>query len=425
MTVAADALPASVVACRVDAERVLARCAELAALSARSDGICRIYLSAEHARANELVGGWMRAAGMTVQVDAAGSLCGRYPAADAGAPALVVGSHLDTVPDAGRYDGILGVLLGVAAVERLARDGVRLPFHLDVIGFGEEEGVRFGTTLMTSRAFAGTWEPRWLALADADGVTLEAALRAFGLDPEAVPGAARDPADLLGFIEPHIEQGPVLEQRGLPLAVVGAIAGTRRFRARVTGRAGHAGTTPMGVRQDALAGAAEAVLLLERIASGAGVVATVGRLETRPGVANVIPGAAEFSIDIRAGDDARRDAALRDFVAELETALAARGLRLELEETHAAGAVALAPWLQRTLAAAVGGLGIEAPTLDSGAGHDAMAVAGACAAGMLFIRCAGGISHHPDEAVTADDTAWALAALERAIAAIGAEHADA
>ena len=406
------------------ARAVLARCDTLAALSARPDAICRVYLSAEHRAANELVGTWMGEAGMDVWQDAAGSICGRYPAAtealarDAAAdpwPVLVIGSHLDTVPDAGRYDGTLGVLLGISAIESLSRRGVRLPFHVDVVGFGEEEGVRFATTLISSRAFAGTFEPAWLDLRDGEGVTLAEALVRFGLDPGALPRASRAGQDLMGYLEVHIEQGPVLEQRGLPLGVVSAIAGTRRLRLRVTGQAGHAGTTPMDLRRDALAGAALGITALERVAHDHGVVATVGRIACTPGAVNVIPGSAEFSVDIRCGDDARRDAALEAFLQGFRATCETRELELDVAETHAAGAVQCSLWLRQALAETVAALGSEPVELESGAGHDAMAVAAVCDVGMLFLRCAGGISHHPAEAVSAEDVAWALLALERTI----------
>lgn len=394
------------------AQRILARCDELAALSDSADGIRRVFLSPEHRAANASVGGWMRQAGMAVREDGVGSVWGRYAATEAAAPAVVVGSHLDTVPDAGRYDGTLGVLLGIAAVEALQGARRRLPFHVEVVGFGEEEGVRFGATLLASRAFAGDWQPEWLALRDADNLSLEAAMSAFGLNPAAAAQASRADAPPLAYLELHIEQGPVLEDRGLPLGVVRAIAGCRRFNVRIEGTAGHAGTTPMNLRRDALAGAAEAVSLLEDLARREGLVATVGQLRCLPGAANVVPGAVEFSVDARAGDDGRRDALVDAFAAGLKRLSAARKLEHTMLETHSAAAAECAPWLQSTLAEAVAELDVRPLHLDSGAGHDAMAVARLCDVGMLFIRCAGGVSHHPDESVTVNDVACALAALQ-------------
>lgn len=397
------------------AQRILARCDELAALSDDADGIRRVFLSPQHRDANACVGRWMRQAGMTVWEDAVGSVWGRCAAAEATAPAVVVGSHLDTVPDAGRYDGTLGVLLGIAAVEALQGTGERLPFHVDVVGFGEEEGVRFGATLMSSRAFAGNWQPEWLALRDADDVSLRAAMSAFGLVPAEAAQASRAHAPPLAYLEVHIEQGPVLEARGLPLGVVRAIAGCRRFNVNVAGAASHAGTTPMNLRRDALAGAAEAVSLLESLARREGLVATVGQLRCLPGAANVIPATVEFSVDARAGEDGRRDALVDAFAAGLKRLSAERQLESTMRETHSAAAAQCAAWLQSTLAEAVSEQDIPPLHLDSGAGHDAMAVAGLCDVGMLFVRCAGGVSHHPDESVTVEDVACALAALQSAL----------
>ena len=397
------------------ARRIMARCDALAELSDLPTGIRRVYLSAEHRLANERVGGWMREAGMAVRQDAAGSMWGSYAGTAEDAPALVIGSHLDTVPNAGRYDGILGVLLGIAAVEALHREGRRLPFPVEVVGFGEEEGVRFGTTLITSRAFAGTWDADWLRLTDEGGVTLAAAMRDFGLTPTAAGEASRAANPPFAYLEPHIEQGPVLEDLGLPLGVVSAIVGCRRFVARVEGAAGHAGTMPMRLRRDALVGAAEAVTLLDELARRRDAVATVGQLRCLPGAANVVPGTVEFSVDVRAGDDPRRDALVAEFEAAFTRLCAARNLAASLRETHNADAAQCAPWLQGTFADVLRELGTEPASLASGAGHDAMAVAALCDVGMLFIRCAGGLSHHPDESVTAQDVAWALKALQRTL----------
>lgn len=405
------------------AQRILARCDALAELSDLPTAIRRVYLSAEHRLANERVGGWMREAGMAVWQDAAGSVWGRHAANAENAPALVIGSHLDTVPNAGRYDGILGVLLGIAAVEALHREGRRLPFPVEVVGFGEEEGVRFGTTLITSRAFAGTWDADWLNLTDEGGVTLAAAMTDFGLAPEAVGEASRATNPPFAYLEPHIEQGPVLEDLGLPLGVVSAIVGCRRFIARVEGAAGHAGAMPMRLRRDALVGAAEAVTLLEALARRRDAVATVGQVRCLPGAANVVPGTVEFSVDVRAGDDARRDALIAEFEAEFTRLCTARNLAASLRETHNADAAQCAPWLQGTFTDALRELGTEPVSLPSGAGHDAMAVAALCDVGMLFIRCAGGLSHHPDESVTAEDVAWALRALQCTLDHIGRTRA--
>ena len=406
------------------AAQIMRRCAALGALSCLPDHICRTYLTAEHAQCNRRVGAWLEAAGLECRQDAVGNLWGRLPAARQAGPAdatpsLIVGSHLDTVPNAGKYDGILGVLLGLAVAAKLRRSAVELPFHLDVVGFGDEEGVRFGATLLGSRAAAGTWEPRWLALKDRDGISLEQALLAFGGDPSAVAACSRAGEPLLGYLEVHIEQGPVLDRTAQPLGVVTHIAGTKRFRLEVLGQAGHAGTVPMAMRRDALAAAAEIVLLVERVAQRRQVVATVGDLACQPGAANVIPGRCALTIDLRAGDDAGRDRAVAELQAEAARMLGARNLRGNWVEIHAAGAVACADGMQALLGQALEAMALPAPKLMSGAGHDAMAMAAVTDVGMLFVRCADGISHHPDERVSVDDVALAMQALERAILALG------
>lgn len=393
------------------AQEILQRCDLLAGMSSLDSGICRVYLSAEHQAANEQAMRWMTEAGMAATVDAAGNVRGRYAGATPDAPVLLIGSHLDTIIDAGAYDGILGVLLGISAVSELHTAGRRLPFALEVIGFAEEEGVRFGTTLMTSRALAGTWDENWWRLEDADGVSLHAAFESFGLDPGQIGKARLTDDAVLGYVEAHIEQGPVLEQQGRALGVVTAIAGAKRLQIRIEGQAGHAGTTPMTMRRDALVAAGRAVARAEEIARRLDVVATVGQMSAEPGGVNVIPRAAEFSLDIRSGTDALRDAALEEFLAELERDCADRNLGLKVNETHAAPAVPCAPGLQDLWAGALEDIGVEPSRLASGAGHDAMAVADLCDVAMLFIRCTGGISHNPAEAVLAADVALAHEAM--------------
>ena len=422
-------LPAAVAQQLSKAEQILSRCDALAQYSSMSGGICRVYLSESHRQANECVGRWMDQAGMTRWMDAAGSLCGRYPSATRDAPVVVIGSHLDSIPDAGRYDGILGVLLGIAVIESLGPNANELPFGLEVIGFGEEEGVRFGTTLMASRAFAGTWDSSWWDLVDADGISLDTAFTRFGLTPSEVDRASRRDEgkmhpQVLAYLEAHIEQGPVLESLGLPLGVVTAIAGARRFKVHIMGMAGHAGTTPMNLRRDALVAAARAVVLIEELALLRGLVATVGQISCEPGAVNVIPGSAEFSVDIRSADDQLRDAVVLEIETSLATLCAERNLELTIDPTHTASAVGCAPGLQQSMSASLQQLGCKAHKLASGAGHDAMAVADVCDVGMLFIRCTGGISHHPAEAVTQVDVAWALAALLLTIENIAVEKSS-
>ncbi|MBB2922769.1 allantoate amidohydrolase [Cellulomonas cellasea] len=411
------AAPGVGAAALAEADLLLDRADVLATHSASPTGIERVYLSPEHARVHEVVGAWMRDAGLRTWQDPAGNLCGRLEGERDGLPALLLGSHLDTVPGAGRYDGILGVLAAVAVAARVAPG--TLPFALELVAFGDEEGTRFGTTLLGSRALAGTWDPAWGALTDRDGVTLADAARAFGLDPARIAGAARAPGSLVGYLEAHIEQGPLLEEAGRALGLVTSIAAARRFELTLTGEARHC-ATPWHRRRDALTGAAEAVLTVERVARARGCPATVGRIVARPGAVNVIPGVATFSLDLRAPSDAERDATWDVLRAELERVAADRGLVLDVTPTHEAPAVHCAPHLQDALragiAAAIGDP--NAPELFSVAGHDAMAVAAVTDVAMLFVRCAGGISHHADESVIREDVAATIDALHAAVLAL-------
>ncbi len=383
---------------------VQARLAELARLTDEPGCLTRLYLSPAHRQAVTLVGDWMAAAGMSVALDAAATLIGRYAGRQASHQTLLLGSHIDTVRSAGRYDGTLGVVAAIEAVASLHRAGERLPFALEVLAFGDEEGVRFPTTLTGSRALAGGFDPVALDGRDGDGISLAEALRAFGGLPDRVTALARPPETVLGYVELHIEQGPVLEAADLPLGIVTAINGATRYRATIVGTPGHAGTVPMGLRRDALAAAAEMVLAVERIARGAkDLVATVGRIEASPGAVNVIPGMVRFTIDLRAPDDSTRAAACAALSAELQALAALRDVELALEQTHDAPAAPCDPRLIGQLEAAVVRAGLRPLRLPSGAGHDGMALARLCPIGMLFVRCRRGLSHHPDEfAATAD-----------------------
>jgi allantoate deiminase len=390
-----------------DAATVLERCARLGEISEAHGLLVRRYATPAMREANALVGGWMRDAGLDVRIDAAGNLIGRR---EGGERTLVLGSHLDTVRDAGTYDGPLGVLAGLAVVERLG--SARLPFAVEVVGFADEEGTRFGTTFLGSRAWAGTWDPEWAALEDEDGVTLAGALREFGGDPDGIAGAVRDPGTLLGYCEVHIEQGPVLDDLGLAVGVVDAIAGATRAEVRFGGQAGHAGTVPMERRRDAACGVAELILAAEAAGRGTpGLVATVGRVAVQPGAPNVVPGAAVASLDVRHGDDAVRGPAVRGLRAEAEAIAARRGLDLAWAPRLEAPAVAADGVLTAHLSGAIEAAGLPVTRLTSGAGHDAVALAALTGVGMLFVRCAGGLSHHPDESVDADDVAVALEVL--------------
>jgi allantoate deiminase len=325
---------------------------ELGAISAEPHRLVRLFLSPEHRRAADLVSGWMRTAGMTVSEDALGTVRGRFGDATR---RLLIGSHLDSVIDAGRYDGPLGVIAGILAVEHWARAGQARSFGIDVLAFGDEEGSRFPATLTSSSACAGVFEHETLLLPDAGGVTLEAALRAYGKNPTDIPAAAYG-ADTAAYVEVHIEQGPVLEAKGQPLGVVTGIVGQTRIRVSVTGEAGHAGTVPMTLRRDAYAGSAEMAVALEAIAREHpedGMVGTVGRIEVAPGAVNIIPASAVFTVDLRALTDALRMAAKRLFEEQSRRIAAARGLNVSFETFHEIATAHCAPALQELLAASI------------------------------------------------------------------------
>jgi allantoate deiminase len=417
------------------ASEVLDRCAQLDRYSSLARGLERVYLSPEHAQANALAARWMEDAGLRTWQDAAGNQWGRHEGRAPGLPALVIGSHLDTVPDAGSYDGMLGVVMAIAVAERLTQKIEQgrvghFPFALEVVGFSDEEGTRFGKALLGSQAVAGTWDGDWWELRDKAGTTLHTAFGEFGLDPRRIGDAARAPETLVGYLEAHIEQGPYLEAADVSLGYVTTIAGARRFRLSVVGEARHAGGTPYPRRRDALVGASEAITAIERLArasdgedqeSGGECIATVGRIEVQPGAVNVIPGRADFSLDLRAATDADRDAMWEQMRAEIERLCAARQLRFEVFEAHNAPAAPCAPWLQEAVVDGIRATGDPAPMgLWSRAGHDAMAMAAVTDIGMLFVRCHDGISHHADEDVREVDVEAGLDAFEQAVLSVAA-----
>ncbi|SPJ32783.1 allantoate amidohydrolase [Kushneria phyllosphaerae] len=403
-------------------DAIVAACDQLAAISADEGQLTRCYLTPEHARANAQLAQWMQGAGMQTWQDGAGNQWGRLEGSDPSLPALVLGSHSDSVINAGRFDGPLGVLLAIGVVARLNAAHHRPARTVEVVAFADEEGTRFGTALLGSRAVAGTWDSAWWDITGRDGVTLRQAFVDFGLDPERVGEAARAPESVAGYLEAHIEQGPVLEAERRSLGVVTAIAGARRFVITIKGDAGHAGTTPLVLRRDALCGAAEAIVAIETLARAAGIVATVGSLETFPGAVNVIPGEVRMTLDIRAERDEDRDRVLEAIRESCDRVGESRGLAWHWQETHSAPAVACSPRLVEALTQAIDTtIGTDRGAvmrLASGAGHDGMAMAGICDIGMLFVRCDRGISHHPDESVQSRDVDDALNAMSRAVSAL-------
>jgi len=388
------------------------RCEALARHSELPGGLTRVFLSPENRAANELVLGWMREAGMEARLDAIGNVAGRYEGNRPGLPCLMLGSHLDTVRNAGKYDGMLGVVSAIECVAALNSRKARLPFALEVIGFGDEEGVRFGTTMLGSRAVAGGLDAAVLKTKDAKGTSIEQALREFGLQPEQIPAITRKRGEVLAYAELHIEQGPVLEAEGAPVGVVTAINGFSRLRVTLSGMAGHAGTVPMGLRRDALAAAAECVLAVERIGrSEPELVATVGKIEALPGAINVIPGDVMFTIDVRAPKDSLRNDAVMTAESEVRKISEKRKIRCDIEHLQSLGVAACAPRLIAQLERAVGAKGIRVRRLPSGAGHDGMALKDLADICMLFVRCKDGISHNPAESITEADAGAGAAVL--------------
>ncbi|MEQ9863088.1 allantoate amidohydrolase [Pectobacterium aroidearum] len=404
-------------AARVASEQIMSRCDALAEISETPGQLTRVYLSLEHLRANARVGEWMREAGMSVWQDSVGNICGRYEGLTPDAPALLLGSHLDTVRNAGRYDGMLGVLTAIEVVRAFHQQGTRLPVALEIIGFGDEEGTRFGITLLGSRGLTGTWPESWLECQDAEGTSVAQALTIAGLDPLEVALAARPVSDIAAYLELHIEQGPCLEQQDLALGVVTAINGARRLNCTFLGLAGHAGTVPMTQRQDALAAAADWMAQAERATreSDPHLVATFGTLQCLPGAANVIPGEVKMTLDIRGPEDAPLDALLEKLLTLGQDIAHQRGCQFSAEEYYRIAATRCDPTLQSILNEAVVQVQGKTLLLPSGAGHDAIAIAERWPVAMLFVRCRGGISHHPDESVTTADVALALQAFYQAV----------
>jgi allantoate deiminase len=409
-------------------ERAQAMIDALGAISAEPGRLTRLYLTPEHRRAADLVAEWMRRAGLKVRMDAAATMHGFLPAGRDGLRAerrLLVGSHIDTVIDAGRYDGPLGVVAGILAVEELRARGVALPFGLEILAFGDEEGIRFPKTLIGSSTVAGSIEKSILDMVDADGNSVGNMLLKFGADPAAIKAEAYKRADMLGYLEVHIEQGPQLERWNEPLGVVLAIASQSRHRIRIAGEQGHAGTIPMPLRHDALAAAAEFITMVEELAlKGAKdhVVATVGEISVRPGAVNVIAGEAVLSLDVRAASDKARAVVVETIRQRARQIGLRRGVIIGIETVHEKPEASCVPRLRNAIGKTIREItGRKAPELLSGAGHDGLAMAQLTEIGMIFVRCRAGISHNPLEHVSIADLGLAVEALTRTVLALASE----
>jgi len=411
---------------RLRAEAATAECRLIATMSEEEGRTTRRFLTPPVAQVHAHLRERMTALGMTVLVDAAGNLRGLWKATPGENKRLVLGSHIDTVPDAGAFDGVLGVVLALDLVA--AAQQISVPYDIEVIAFSEEEGVRFGVPFLGSRAVAGRFDPALLALTDPDGVTLEQAIRDFGLDPADLDNAALS-AEAVGFLEIHIEQGPVLEAEGLPLAVVTGIAGQTRCEVKFTGHANHAGTTPMHLRHDALTAAVEWIAAVEAAArshegpSGkSDLVATVGKIVVEPNAGNVIAGEVRVSLDLRSPRDAAREKAVAELLDKASHSASRRGVQFEVHRQMDQPAVPMDEELTALLSEAVQSAGFAPQTMPSGAGHDAMVMATRLPSAMLFLRSPGGISHHPDEAVLVEDVEAALKAGEFFLQRLALKH---
>lgn len=388
------------------ASEAIARCQRLTRFSEDANGLRRTFLSSPTRDCHAEITSWLQAAGAEVSVDDAGNLRGFYPGAHSRAPRLLIGSHLDTVPNAGAYDGILGVVLGIALLESL--EGRKLPFGIEVLGFSEEEGVRFGVPFIGSRALVGRLDAELLKVRDLNGISVRTAIENFGLNPAEIPNAAIK-NDVLAYLEFHIEQGPVLETLGRPLGVVEAIVGQTRLEIRFIGQANHAGTTPMNLRHDALAAAAEWIVEVERIGQReAGLVATVGQIEAVPGASNVIASEARVTLDIRHKADDVRYRATDLLIGRAREIAERRGMLLRKNRLMSQPAVAMDPFLTDQIERAIRSTNSPPHRMASGAGHDAMILAEKVPAAMVFLRSPGGISHDPAESVNPQDVECAL-----------------
>ena len=391
---------------RERAEEVIARCRRLATFSEDQIGTRRTFLSSPMRDCHREIACWLEPLGLPVRLDAAGNLRASYPAAQSAAPKLLFGSHLDTVPNAGAYDGVLGVMLAISLLEAL--HGRRLPFGIEVVGFSEEEGVRFGVPFIGSRALVGRLDAELLKVQDSRGLSVKKVIEDFGLNPAEISQASLN-SEYFGYIEFHIEQGPVLEELRLPLASVDSIAGQSRLEFTFHGRSNHAGTTPMHLRRDALAAAAEWITAVENCArSVPGLVATVGKIEAKPGATNVIAGETRATLDVRHGSDEIRTRAAKDLVERAQDIAERRGLTARWKTLLEQPAVAMDTFLVSEIECAIAKTGSTPHRMVSGAGHDAMILAEKVPAAMIFLRTPGGISHDPAESVAVEDVEKAI-----------------
>jgi hydantoinase/carbamoylase family amidase len=385
-------------------KRILALADHLASWSETADALTCTYLSTAHLAVAEELAKLMKKAGLAVKIDTVENVIGRHESRAPAAKTVIVGSHYDTVRNAGKYDGRLGILTALVIAEHLKSNAIDLPFNLEVIAFADEEGVRFPAPYIGSRAVVGRFEYKMLEARDAKGITLAQALLEAGKDPKTIPALARDPAELAGYLEVHIEQGPVLLEANLPVGIVTAIAGGSRYLVTIEGEAGHAGTVPMTLRHDAVTAAAEMTLFVEQRCARPGLVGTVGRFTVPGGATNSIAGKCEISLDVRSGNDATRLAAVVDILAEIQRIAKRRGVKATTTQALDAPAVPCSPRLQEAFAASIARAGLPVRLLPSGAGHDAVMFSGVTDVGMLFVRCGnGGVSHSPRETVSAED----------------------
>jgi allantoate deiminase len=380
------------------------RLEEAAQFSQSGPGVTRLFLSPEHKQVATLIRDWMTQAGLHTEIDAAGNIIGRDAKAQQGTPTLIMGSHQDTVVSGGKYDGMLGVALPIAVIGDLYNRNIDLPFGIEIVAFGDEEGTRFQSTLVGSRALAGTFDPKALDATDDHGISVRAALRDFGCDPDAIAPLKRARKNTLGFLEIHIEQGPVLESRDLPVGIVTALTGIERHRVLIKGKASHAGTTPMDKRQDALLAAADIIHKVNQVCRETeGMVGVVGKIEVSPNAVNVIPDTVDLTIELRAPERTVRLNGRGAILSSLGTIAQNRTVAITADKTYEAEGVPCANWMMNGLETAIGKQGLAPLRLFSGAGHDGLAMHDLCDIGMLFVRCKDGLSHHPDEAITAAD----------------------